>query len=193
MHLLLTLTWSNTRLGHGLTIKVGETASKHDPSSHRLAKRKGSKTFKACNSEIEVIWDVSDARYINGPEPSSGFSVIVLVDSQLCLSLGDKNIIRTNEQQNPTPEFSLVWRSDVFLGTTSVYSTKAQFCDKGLAHDILINYNEEGKQKGFRDPELTVTIDEKKNVPGEEIEVEFQRESDNLFGWIVDRCDVGLA
>ncbi|KAE8711112.1 cytochrome P450 76A2-like [Hibiscus syriacus] len=162
-HVLLTLTWSNNRLGHRLTINVGETASKHGPNSHRLTKSKGSKTFKACNSEIEVIWDVSDARYVNGPEPSSGFSVIVLVDSQLCLSLGDMSIFHTNEQQNPTPEFSLVSRSDVFIGTTSVYSTKAQFCVKGLAHDILIKCNEEkGKQKGFKNPELTVTIDEKK-------------------------------
>ncbi|GMJ12062.1 hypothetical protein like AT2G27770 [Hibiscus trionum] len=155
-HLLITLTWSNNRFGHGLTIDVGETASKLNPNSHRLANNKGSKTFKACSLEIEVIWDVSHARYINGPEPSSGFSVLVLADSKLCLSLGE---------QNPTtPTFSLVSRSEVFVGSTSVYSTKAQFCDKGLAHDILIKCNEgeAGKQKGLRNPELTVTIDEKK-------------------------------
>ncbi|KAL4342201.1 hypothetical protein GQ457_08G012010 [Hibiscus cannabinus] len=156
-HLLITLTWSGNRLGHGLTINVGETMSKIDLSSQ------GSKTFKACNTEIEVIWDVSDARYINGPEPSSGFSVEVLVDSQLCLSLGDTNTIHMNEEQNPTPKFSLVSRSEVFAGTTSAYSTKAQFSDKGLAHDILIKCNEEeGKHSGSRNPELTVTIDEKK-------------------------------
>ncbi|KAE8679396.1 cytochrome P450 76A2-like [Hibiscus syriacus] len=161
-HLLLTLTWSINCLGHGLTINVSETVLKPDPYTHRLAKSKGSKTFKACNSEIEVIWDVSDARYINGPEPSSGFSVLVLLDSQLCLSLGDMNMIHTNEEQNPTPEFTLVSRSEIFLGNNSVYSTKAQFCDKGLAHDILIKCNEEGRHKGLRNPELTVTIDEKK-------------------------------
>ncbi|GMI84765.1 hypothetical protein like AT2G27770 [Hibiscus trionum] len=162
-HLLITLTWSSNRLGHGLSINIAETASKLDPNSYRLGKSKGSKTFKACNSDIEVTWDVSDARYINGPEPSSGFSVVVLVDSQLCLSLGDINMIHMNEQQNPTPKFTLVSRSEVFVGATSVYSTKAQFCDKGSAHDILIKCNEEGgKQTGFRNPELTVTIDEKK-------------------------------
>ncbi|KAE8684836.1 Aldolase superfamily protein isoform 1 [Hibiscus syriacus] len=161
--LLITLTWFNNRLGHGLTINVGDTASKLNANTqYRLSKRKGSKTFKACSSEIEVVWDVSDARYIDGPEPSSGFSVVVLVDSQLCLSLGDMN-----EQQNPTtPNFSLVSRSEVFVGTSSVYSTRARFSDKGLAHDILIKCNEEetGKQKGMRNPELTVTIDEKKTV-----------------------------
>ncbi|KAE8713184.1 cytochrome P450 76A2-like [Hibiscus syriacus] len=159
-HLLITLTWSKNRLGHGLTINVGETASKLNPNTHRPTKRKGNKTFKACSSDIEVIWDISDARYIDGPEPSSGFSVVVLVDSQLCLSLGDMN-----EQEDPTtPKFLLVSRSEVFVGTSIVYSAKAQFSDKGLTHDILIKCNEEetGKRQGWRNPELTVTIDEKK-------------------------------
>ncbi|KAL4325401.1 hypothetical protein GQ457_11G008070 [Hibiscus cannabinus] len=164
-HILITLTWCNNRLGHRLTIEVGETESKLNPNSHRIAKSKGSKTFKSRSAEIEVIWDVSHARYINGPEPSSGFSVVVLLDSQPCLSLGDKN--RIIERRNPTttPEFSLVSRIEVFAGSaTGVYSTKAQFSYEGLAHDILIKCNEEaaGKQRGLRNPELTVTIDEKK-------------------------------
>ncbi|KAE8702513.1 cytochrome P450 76A2-like [Hibiscus syriacus] len=164
-NLLITLAWCNNRLGHGLTINVSDTALKLNPNTHCLTKRKGSKTFRARGSKIEVIWDVSDARYMDGPEPSSVFSVIVLVDSQLCLSLGDMD--HMNEQQNPTkPKFSLVSRSEVYVGTSSLYSTKAQFSDKGLAHDILIKCNEEetGKQKGMRNPELTVAIDEKKMV-----------------------------
>ncbi|MBA0759872.1 hypothetical protein Gotri_022684 [Gossypium trilobum] len=161
-NLLIALTWCNNLLGRGLTIAVGETPSKLDPNSHHLSKNKGSRTFKACNSEIEVFWDVSNAQYMNGPEPSTRFSLFVLVDSQLCLSLGD--IIHTNNEEKATSNFSLVSRTEVFIGTTSVYSTKAQFCEEGLVHEILIKCNEEyeEKQKVWRNPELCVTIDKKK-------------------------------
>ncbi|XVE96494.1 hypothetical protein REPUB_Repub02eG0227100 [Reevesia pubescens] len=115
-NLLIALTWCNNFIGQGLTIDVGEslsTPSKLNSNSHRLRKNKGSKTFKSCNSEIEVFWDVSNAQYINGPEPS----------------------------------------------TSTIYSTKAQFCDNGLAHDILIKCS--GEEEGWKNPVLSVCVDQK--------------------------------
>ena len=162
---LITLTWCNNLIGQGLTINVGEslsTPSKFNSNSHQLRKNKGSKTFKSCNSEIEVFWDVSNAQYINGPEPSTRFSVIVLVDSELCLLLGDMNEephVKKIQSEQPAPKFSLVSRSENFIGST-VYSTKAQFCDTGLAHDILIKCS--GEEEGWRNPVLSVCIDQKK-------------------------------
>ncbi|XVE76024.1 hypothetical protein DITRI_Ditri12bG0139800 [Diplodiscus trichospermus] len=165
-NLLITLTWCNNLMGQGLTINVSESLSspsKFVSNSHQLRKNKGSKTFKSCNSEIEVFWDVSNAQYMNGPEPSTRFSVIVLVDSELCLLLGDMNEEvrqkKIQSEQQPAPKFSLVSRSEYFIGST-VYSTKAQFCDTGLAHDILIKCS--GEEEGWRNPVLSVCIDQKK-------------------------------
>ncbi|XVF76267.1 hypothetical protein PTKIN_Ptkin13bG0252600 [Pterospermum kingtungense] len=158
-NLLITLTWCNNLIGQGLTVNVGEnlsTPSEFNSNSHQLRKNKGCKTFKSCNSDIEVYWDVSNARYINGPEPSTRFSVMILIDSELCLLLGDMN-----EEQQPAPKFSLVSRSETFIGST-VYSTKAQFCDTGLAHDILIKCSGEEEEEGWRNPVLSVCIDQKK-------------------------------
>ncbi|XWS43457.1 hypothetical protein CRYUN_Cryun16bG0105600 [Craigia yunnanensis] len=163
-NLLITLLWCNNLIGQGLMINFGEslsTLSKFNPTSHELRKNKGSKTFKSCNSEIEVIWDVSNAQYINGPEPSTRFSVIVLVDSEICLLIGDMNELHVKKIQSeePAPKFSLVSRSENFTGST-VYSTKAQFCDTGLSHDILIKCG--GGEEGWRNPVLSVCVDQKK-------------------------------
>ncbi|XVE61535.1 hypothetical protein DITRI_Ditri06bG0048300 [Diplodiscus trichospermus] len=158
-HILITLIWRNNLNGQGLMINVGESLSaqsKLDSNSHQLRKNKGSKSFKSCNSEIEVFWDVSNALYFNGPEPSSRFSVMVLVDSELCLLLGDMN-----EELQATPKFSLVSRSENFTGST-VYSTKAQFSDTGMAHDILIKCSGEEEEERRRNPVLSVCIDQKK-------------------------------
>ncbi|XVF07735.1 hypothetical protein REPUB_Repub06bG0165600 [Reevesia pubescens] len=167
-NLLITLTWCNNLIGQGLMIGVRSlsTPSKFNSNSHQLRKNKGSKTFKFCNSEIEVFWDVSNAQYFNGPEPSTRFSVIVLVDSEICLLLGDMNeelhvkkIQSEQQQQQAAKKFSLVSRSENFIGST-VYSTKVQFCDAGLAHDILIKCS--GEEEGWRNPVLSVCIDQKK-------------------------------
>ncbi|TYI44556.1 hypothetical protein ES332_A01G246300v1 [Gossypium tomentosum] len=110
-HLFITLTWCN--ISQGLSIKVSDNLNRISESYH-LKNNKGNKGFKACNSEIEVIWDVSNAEFINGsPEPNSKYSLIVLVDSRICFILGD-NIDEQHEKADPS------------------------FCESGLAHDILI-------------------------------------------------------
>lgn len=162
-NLLITLTWCNNLIGQGLTVNVGGENQPSTPSefidsnSHQLRKNKGCKTFKSCDSEIQVYWDVSNAKYVNGPEPSTRFSVMVLIDSELCLLLGDMN----EHDQLEAPKFSLVSRSETFIGST-VYSTKAQFCDSGLAHDILIKCSGDEELGGWRNPVLSVCIDQKK-------------------------------
>ncbi|KAJ0088959.1 hypothetical protein Patl1_32382 [Pistacia atlantica] len=149
-HLLITLSWCNNLLGHGLSINVCDNTrhpSKFNVNSHQLSHNRGSKIFESCNSKVEVFWDVSNAQYENGPEPSHEFYVIVLVDSELGLILGDMN-----EEQEEL-KFSLVSRFERFSGST-VYSTKAKFCDSGNAHEILI--------KCMGEEEGSMSIDEKK-------------------------------
>ncbi|GLT94652.1 hypothetical protein SLE2022_123810 [Rubroshorea leprosula] len=158
-NIIITITWCNKTTGNGLTIKFGENLSTSD--SHRLKKSKGFETFQSCNSKIEVFWDLSDARYINGPEPDNRFYIMVVVDSEICLLLGDMDEEAKRMKtdfQDKIAGFSLVSRSENFSGC-SVYSTKARFCDAGLAHEILIKCGEEGE--GPKNRELSVSIDKK--------------------------------
>ncbi|GAV88415.1 DUF868 domain-containing protein [Cephalotus follicularis] len=162
--LLITLTWCNMHLGQGLTISIGDnksSPSKSNANSQQLKNNKGTTAFQSCYSDIEVFWDLSIARYENGPEPSSAFNVIVLVDSQISLLLGDMNeepYVKKLTLEFPLARVSLVCRSEQYSGA-AIYSTKAQFCDEGIKHDILIKCC--GDEEGSRNPVLSVCVDKK--------------------------------
>ncbi|KAH7553419.1 hypothetical protein ACOSQ2_030185 [Xanthoceras sorbifolium] len=170
--LLITLTWCNNDFtGQGLmatTINVCDNTSKFNANSHQLGDYKGTKCFDSCDAKVEVFWDLSNAQYDNGPEPSSEFYVAVLVDSQICLLLGDinednnNNVVEKLRSEYPLGKFSLVSRCERFSGNSVVYSTKAQFCDKGTAHDILIKCSGSEEDGSRNNPVLSVCVDKKK-------------------------------
>ncbi|KAE8098479.1 hypothetical protein FH972_016537 [Carpinus fangiana] len=156
--LLITITWCSSLMGQDLMIDIGDNTSSppsklKSSTSRRLQTNKGSKTFQSCSSKIEVFWDISKASYDAGPEPINGFYVMVFADTELCLRLGDND-----ETETQHAKFSLVSRSEHFSGN-AVYSTKAQFCDSGTAHDILIKCV---REEGSRSPVLSVCIDKKR-------------------------------
>ncbi|KAE9465543.1 hypothetical protein C3L33_02549, partial [Rhododendron williamsianum] len=141
--LLIKLTWSNL-LGLGLTI----TLCDDDPSSplkftqnpRDLRKSNGSKTFDSSGSNVVVFWDLSNAKYGSGPEPISMFYVMVLVDSELSLQLGDMEAepeLKRVVSGYPVGKSSLVSRSEQFSGK-GFYTTKAKFCENGVCHEIMI-------------------------------------------------------
>uniref|UniRef100_A0A5B7BVL7 DUF868 domain-containing protein n=1 Tax=Davidia involucrata TaxID=16924 RepID=A0A5B7BVL7_DAVIN len=189
---LITLTWCNL-IAQGFTIGISDDPSfplKFNTNSRHLRKIKGTKAFESCNSKIEVFWDLSAAKYDAGPEPVNGFYLVVLVDSELSLLLGDmdeeldvKKFI--TDITDTDAKFLLVSRSEHFSGNT-LYSTKAQFCDTGTCHDILIKFI--GEEKGItRNSVLTVCIDNKNVIQVKRLQWNF-RGNQTIFvdGVLVD-------
>ncbi|XP_024033007.1 uncharacterized protein LOC21396973 [Morus notabilis] len=161
--LMITLTWfSNLTAGIKVVGGGGGEKAISSETFKRLKKQKGNENFiSSCgNHEVEVLWDFSNAKYEGGPEPVDGFYVMVLVDSELCLVLGHKDYIAKNNNSNinlitgfPNGKFSLVSRSERLISCNAFYSTKAQFCDEGIQHDIVrrLRWNFRGNQAIFLD------------------------------------------
>lgn len=140
--LLIKFTWSNL-LGLTITLSDDDNTSSNftfTQNPRQLRKSKVSKKFESSNSKIEVFFDLSNAKYGSGPEPISMFYIMVVVDSELSLRLGDVEAdveLKRIVSGYPVGQFSLVSRSEHFSGT-GLYSTKAKFCENGTTHEILI-------------------------------------------------------
>ncbi|KAL2455002.1 Plant protein of unknown function (DUF868) [Abeliophyllum distichum] len=188
---LISATWYKNNISQGLNITFGNdpsTAIKLNSNSRLFRKLKGSKFLEFDNSKFEVFWDFSTARYHTGPEPVDGYYVLLTVDSELGLILGHmgeevsiKKLITGTDQM---AKFSLVSRQEHFSGST-LYSTKAKFCEKGAAHDILIRCS--GESEGLKHPVLSVFIDKKTVIRVKRLQWNF-RGNQTIFldGLLVD-------
>ncbi|CAI9097809.1 OLC1v1034306C1 [Oldenlandia corymbosa var. corymbosa] len=161
--LFIRITWSNS-VTQGFSLGVSDDSRSLSRNLRQLKKAKGTKAFDCCNSSIEVFWDLSRATYDLGPEPVSGFYVVVWVSSELGLYLGDLeeelDCKNGSSVLGEVANFSLVSRSEHLSGN-ALYSTRAQFSDGGTCHDLVIKYS--GQDTGSKCAELNVSID-KKNV-----------------------------
>ncbi|XP_020210783.1 uncharacterized protein LOC109795697 isoform X2 [Cajanus cajan] len=155
--LFVTLTWAKKLLGQGFSITISNSEiSPSKCNARQLRKNKGNEAFESHSFEIQVLWDLSVAKYEEGPEPVGGFYVVVLVDSELGLRLGDKSPIE--EVRGLEARFWMVSRSETFSGS-AVYATKARFCETGNCHDILIKCGAE--EGGSKSHVLSVCVDKK--------------------------------
>ncbi|KAK8504881.1 hypothetical protein V6N13_056209 [Hibiscus sabdariffa] len=160
------VTWSKNLTSHGLVINFGDddpsTCFKLNTNSRFFGKKKGSKATESCHSKIEVFWDLSTAEYDTGPEPVHGFYVAVVVNSEIGLVLGHMGEETISKKLKTTTtqvaKSSLVSRQEHCSGNTH-YSTKAQFCDTGIVHDVSIRCS--GEHQGLNHPVLLVCIDKK--------------------------------
>ncbi|XP_059627271.1 uncharacterized protein LOC132270083 [Cornus florida] len=190
IHQLLTVTWCKNNMTQGLTINFGDDPNsvfKLNTNSRLFRKKKGSKSFEFNSSKFEVFWDLSTAKYQTGPEPIDGYYVLVMVDSQLGLVLGnlaEEAVTRKLKTGTPAAKFPLISRREHFSGNT-LYSTKAQFCDSGTSHDILIHCSCENE--GLRHPVLSVCIDKKTVIRVKRLQWNF-RGNQTIFvdGLLVD-------
>lgn len=204
-HLIIKVTWCNPHNNNGLSISVSSTDQnpsttlKLNTSSRFFRKKKGNKSVDSDLGKIEVFWDLSSAKYdsnVCGPEPINGFYVIVLVDAQLGLVLGDSSeetLRKKGFSSDIGFDFSLVSRQEHFTGNNTFYSTKARFVETGDSHEIVIRCNKETEglkqstQHHHNYPVLSVCIDKKTVIKVKRLQWNF-RGNQTIFldGLLVD-------
>ncbi|GKU93906.1 hypothetical protein SLEP1_g7461 [Rubroshorea leprosula] len=188
---LIRVTWCRNQAGQGLSMQFGDDPSscfKLNTNSGLFRKKKGSKLIESDNMKIEVFWDLCNAKYDTGPEPVGGFYVLVMVDSEIGLILGDnmaeEAVTKKFKAATRVAKASLISRQEHCSGST-LYSTKAQFSDTGISHDILIKCS--GQNDGLRHPALSVCIDKKMVIRVKRLQWNF-RGNQTIFvdGLLVD-------
>lgn len=165
--IFISVTWCKTLIaGQGLSINFGDDTSasfKLSTANSRLfRKKKGTKSVDSGNFKIEVFWDLSAAKYDVGPVPLDGFYVIIMVDSEIGLvlgNLGEEIVTKKMKNNCPVAKPALISRQEHCSGNNTVYSTKAKFSDAGIVHDVVIRCSSENE--GLRHPVLSVCIDKK--------------------------------
>ncbi|MCD7458985.1 hypothetical protein HAX54_039766 [Datura stramonium] len=188
---LIKITWCSL-LQHGFSISISDKINKNFKKVVMIDKSKGLKAteFFFCCSRFNIFWDFSKAMYEAGPEPIKGYFVKVMVNSEVGLILGDMGQEIEVEKLNLDDKFSrfvLVSRSEHFSGS-SVFGTKAKFCDTGTCHDIVIKCNST-EEKGFKNSSaaLCVSIDRKSVIQVKRLQWNF-RGNQTIFvdGLVVD-------
>ncbi|XWS31562.1 hypothetical protein CRYUN_Cryun23aG0086900 [Craigia yunnanensis] len=160
---LITVAWTKNLRGQGLSVAIDDSANqclcKIDIKPWSFSKRKGSKNLELDSGKIDIRWDLSNAIFGSGPEPVEGFYLAVAFDQEIVLLLGDLKRepykkIDTSALLNSDAVF-IAKREHIF-GKKS-YGAKAQFCDKGQKHDVII----ECDTIDLKDPCLVIRIDSK--------------------------------
>ncbi|CAL5334588.1 unnamed protein product [Camellia sinensis] len=182
--LLIKFTWSNHTIP-GFAITISDDHPKPNSNSRQFRITKGSKRFESCNSKIELHWDLSAAKYHSGPEPISGFYVMVFVDSELSLQIGD--IDGEEFSVKKIAKSSFLSRVEHFSGVSALYLTKARFCEKGRFHEILIRCVVGEEEKGLKGCVLCVCVDRKNVIEVKRLKWNF-RGNQTIFvdGIVVD-------
>ncbi|CAM8888519.1 unnamed protein product [Rhodiola kirilowii] len=140
---LITLTWTKNLMGHGLSVSIDDSSNqclgKVDIKPRLFSKQKGSKSFDVGSKKIDVYWDLSCAKFGSSAQPVEGFYVGVVFNNELVLLIGDlekEACKKMNTSQVKSKSIFVAKREHIF-GKKS-YVAKAQFSDKGLTHDVVI-------------------------------------------------------
>jgi hypothetical protein len=160
------VTWSKVAMGQALGIAVD------DPSGRRLckteikpwlsAKRKGSKAVEVYGGALDIIWDLSSAKFASGPEPLEGFYVALVFDLEAVLVLGDMRELGLGDHKvslDALPYSPVMLARKEHVYGKKVYSAKARFLDDGQLHHITVECD---TTSGFKDPTLEIRIGKKR-------------------------------
>ncbi|XP_022747424.1 uncharacterized protein LOC111297085 [Durio zibethinus] len=159
---LITVTWSKNLMGQCLSVGIDDSANhclcKVDIKPWLFSKRKGSKSLEAYSCKIDIYWDLSLAKFGSGPEPLEGFYVGVVANKQMVLLLGDmRKEAYKKTGATPIPSTAVFVAKKEHVFGKRVFGTKAQFCDNGQVHDLII----ECDTIGVTDPCLIIRVDGK--------------------------------
>lgn len=120
-----------------------------------LWSKKGYKTFEVEGNQVEVYWDLRNAKFTGSPEPSSDYYVALVSDEQLVLLLGDYKkkaykIQACTCRGNVTCE-----ERKPFWGKKSFF-TKVRFDEKRKENEIVVDSL---TGNSTNDPEMWISID----------------------------------
>ncbi|XP_021764855.1 uncharacterized protein LOC110729425 [Chenopodium quinoa] len=172
--LFVTISWCSKMICQGFFIKISEKMSRvnhYQQGFHQLPKTKGTKFIEDFRDDqkklsISVHWDLSAADFEAGPEPIKGFYIVLLVNFQYALVLGDMDhdpFVRGLIDTWIVPKLALVSQCEHYNGQwNSQISSKAKFNDNGDEHEIMIKCCPD--EDGPRSPVLSVYIDKKRVV-----------------------------
>ncbi|XP_068663211.1 uncharacterized protein [Aristolochia californica] len=175
--LIITVTWCRNQMGHLLSVNVDDDpccVCKVDTTSWQFWRKKGARSLETGSTKVDVYWDLSSAKYAAGPEPIDNFYVAVVADAEIVLLLGnvdEEAVMKKYNITTPIAKFFLTARKEYVSGK-ALYSTKAQFVDHGVCHDILIKCM--GENVGAKEPELSVCIDQKKVIHVKKLQWKFR-------------------
>ncbi|CAK9152220.1 unnamed protein product [Ilex paraguariensis] len=159
---LISVTWSKNLMGQVLSVGIDDSTNqclcKVDIKPWLFSKKKGSKSLEADSHKVDVYWDLSSAKFGSGPEPLEGFYLGAVYDRQMILLLGDMRKEAFKKTSATPASFNSVFiaKKEHIFGK-KIFSTKAQFCDNGKVHDLVV----ECDTSGSNDPCLVIRIDSK--------------------------------
>ncbi|KAG2646320.1 hypothetical protein PVAP13_2KG502700 [Panicum virgatum] len=131
----VTVTWSKVAMGQALAIAIHDYSNrclcKTEVKPWLFSKMKGSKVMELDGGNVEVIWDLSSAKFGAGPEPVEGFHVALIYDLEVVLVLGDqcKGEHRVLLDASHSDAVMIARKEHIYA--KKVYSAKARFVDIG--------------------------------------------------------------
>ncbi|XP_010505194.1 PREDICTED: uncharacterized protein LOC104782067 [Camelina sativa] len=183
----VSLTWSDN-----LTVVISTPPKSYSVS---LRKPKGSRKLTSSSGSLnaEIFWDLSEAEHgnNNGPEPTGRFFVVVVINSDTTLKIGD---VDHRGREGTSPSSSSSWRvsrTERFSGTCWL-TTKAQFSDVGTKHEIQIQCGGSGGEEGYlwklNSPEtMSVYVDKRKVFAVKKLKWNFRGNQTMFFdGMLID-------
>ncbi|KAH7442731.1 hypothetical protein KP509_03G101500 [Ceratopteris richardii] len=157
----MSVTWCKTLLGQGFSISIDDTSSHCmctiDIKPWLFWGKQGSKAVNVEGKKMQVFWNLASAKYMYGPEPQEGFYVAIVCEQEIILFLGDmhQEALRKLKFTPSQMACTLLSKKEHLFGR-KVYSTKAQFGEKGMTHDIAIECHTEDSIE----PQLCIRVDE---------------------------------
>ncbi|XP_052114723.1 uncharacterized protein LOC107478911 [Arachis duranensis] len=146
---LISITWCKNLMLHGLSVSVSgsegqtEYSCKVELKPWYFWRKQGSKRLviedTSSNKDIEIFWDLKNAKFHGETEPSSDYYVAVVCDQEVVLLLGDmkKEAYRRTRCRPSLIDPILVSKKEHIFGKKK-FSTRAKFHEKGRCHEISI-------------------------------------------------------